>query len=95
MKIDVAILGATGYTGAELIRLPERDGPPRRKRPPESAMRALLGHSAAEVERELILVTLACCRGNRTHAAEILDIDRVTLHNRLKKYGWKRDATEV
>ena len=51
--------------------------------------------SLEEVERAHILRVLEECGGNQTHAAEILDIDRVTLHNRLKKYGWKRDATEV
>jgi DNA-binding protein Fis len=28
-------------------------------------------------------------------AAEMLDIDRVTLHNKLKKYGWKRVPAET
>jgi DNA-binding protein Fis len=32
------------------------------------------------------------CGGNQTHAAEVLGIDRVTLHNKLKKYGWSRHA---
>ena len=43
-----------------------------------------------DVERTHIFRVLEECRGNQTRAAEILDIDRVTLHNRLKKYGWKR-----
>ncbi len=43
-----------------------------------------------DVERAHIFRVLEECRGNQTRAAEILDIDRVTLHNRLKKYGWKR-----
>jgi DNA-binding protein Fis len=32
------------------------------------------------------------CGGNQSRAAEVLDIDRVTLHNKLKKYGWSRGA---
>lgn len=43
-----------------------------------------------EVERIHILEVLAICGGNQTAAADVLDIDRVTLHNKLKKYGWKR-----
>lgn len=45
-----------------------------------------------DVEREHILAVLQECKGNQTLAAEVLDIDRVTLHNKLKKYGWKREA---
>ena len=33
------------------------------------------------------------CGGNQTRAAERLDIDRVTLYNKLKKYGWKKTVT--
>ncbi len=46
--------------------------------------------SLDEIERAHILRVLEECGGNQTRAAEILDIDRVTLHNRLKKYGWTR-----
>jgi DNA-binding NtrC family response regulator len=43
-----------------------------------------------DVERAHILSVLEECNGNQTMAAEILNIDRVTLHNKLKKYGWKK-----
>ena len=43
-----------------------------------------------EAERLHILKVLEDCGGNQTRAAEALDIDRVTLHNKLKKYGWKK-----
>ena len=45
-----------------------------------------------DVERDHILAVLRDCKDNQTLAAEVLDIDRVTLHNKLKKYGWKREA---
>jgi two-component system, NtrC family, response regulator HydG len=45
-----------------------------------------------EVERAHILEVLELCKGNQTLAAQQLDIDRVTLHNKLKKYGWKKAA---
>jgi transcriptional regulator with PAS, ATPase and Fis domain len=48
-----------------------------------------------DIERAHILSVLENCNGNQTQAAEILDIDRVTLHNKLKKYGWKRAAAEA
>ncbi len=43
-----------------------------------------------EAERQHILRVLEECGGNQTRAAEALDIDRVTLYNKLKKYGWKK-----
>jgi two-component system response regulator HydG len=48
-----------------------------------------------DMEKLHILSVLEECRGNQTVAAEVLDIDRVTLHNKLKKYGWKRVTADV
>ncbi len=45
-----------------------------------------------DIEKTHILRTLEECGGNQTRAAEILDIDRVTLHHKLKKYGWSKSA---
>ncbi len=47
-----------------------------------------------DVERAHILHVLEECAGNQTRAAEMLDIDRVTLHHKLKRYGWSKAATE-
>jgi DNA-binding protein Fis len=35
------------------------------------------------------------CDGNQSQAARILGIDRVTLHHKLKRYGWKRETVGV
>jgi DNA-binding NtrC family response regulator len=51
------------------------------------AARALVGRTVADVERDLILETLTHCRGNRTHAADILGISIRTLRNRLNEYA--------
>jgi two-component system response regulator HydG len=48
------------------------------------------GKSLDEVERLHILRVLEECGGNQSRAAEVLDIDRVTLHHKLKRYGWSR-----
>jgi DNA-binding NtrC family response regulator len=48
-----------------------------------------------DIERAHILAVLEDCKGNQTLAAEVLDIDRVTLHNKLKKYGWKRVTADT
>jgi two-component system, NtrC family, response regulator HydG len=48
-----------------------------------------------DVERAHILKVLEECGGNQTRAAEALDIDRVTLYNKLKRYGWKKTPVET
>jgi len=45
-----------------------------------------------DIEKAHILKVLEESGWNQTRAAEILDIDRVTLHNKLKKYGWSRNT---
>jgi len=48
------------------------------------------GMALEEVERAHILEVVDLCGGNQSLAAQLLDIDRVTLHTKLKKYGWKK-----
>jgi two-component system response regulator HydG len=43
-----------------------------------------------DVEKAHILRVLQGCGWNQTRAATLLDIDRVTLHHKLKRYGWSR-----
>jgi two-component system response regulator HydG len=51
---------------------------------------SLGGKSLDEMERVHILRVLEECGGNQSRAADVLDIDRVTLHHKLKRYGWSR-----
>ena len=53
----------------------------------DTLRRILVGRTIADVERHLILDTLAHCFGNRTHAAKILGISIRTLRNKLKQYN--------
>jgi len=53
------------------------------------------GKKLEEMERAHILRVVEECGGNQSHAAEILDIDRVTLYHKLKKYGWTRTPVEM
>ena len=46
------------------------------------------------VEKPLIEMVLEHVSGNQTRAAGVLDIDRVTLHNKLKRYGWSKSSVE-
>jgi DNA-binding NtrC family response regulator len=48
-----------------------------------------------DMERVHILRVLEESGGNQSRAAEILDIDRVTLYHKLKKYGWTRTPVET
>src|SRR5690348_10638141 len=53
------------------------------------------GKTLEEVERAYILRVLDECGQNQSRAAEKLGIDRVTLHHKLKKYGWTRNSVET
>ncbi len=46
-----------------------------------------LGESLADVEKRHIAAVLEATDGNVTRAAEILEVDRVTVYNKIKKYG--------
>jgi len=47
-----------------------------------------------DMERAHILRVVEECGGNQSHAADVLDIDRVTLYHKLKKYGWTRASLD-
>ncbi len=52
----------------------------------------LVGVRLSDVERSLILATLAHCGGNRTQAARMLGVSLRTVRNKIKQYkeepGW-------
>ncbi|HET7707033.1 MAG TPA: sigma-54 dependent transcriptional regulator [Thermoanaerobaculia bacterium] len=48
------------------------------------------GRSLDDIEKAHILRVLEECSYNQTRTAEVLHIDRATLHNKLKRYGWAR-----
>jgi two-component system, NtrC family, response regulator HydG len=52
------------------------------------------GMSLAEMEKELIVKTLAETGGNRTRAAGVLGINRRTLQNKLKEYGLNTPSSD-
>ncbi len=51
--------------------------------------------SLDEIEKAHILRVLESCNWNRTRAADVLQIDRVTLHHKIKKYGWSKPTVET
>ena len=48
------------------------------------------GLTLEDVERAHILRVLEACDWNQTRAAKVLQIDRVTLYNKIKRYGFKK-----
>jgi transcriptional regulator with PAS, ATPase and Fis domain len=48
------------------------------------------GQSLEDIERAHILKVLEGCGWNQSMAARVLRIDRVTLYNKIKKYGFKK-----
>jgi len=52
-----------------------------------------VGTTVAEMERQLILVTLDSVKGHKEKAAELLGISAKTLYNRLREYG--REVSEA
>ncbi|WP_315701024.1 MULTISPECIES: helix-turn-helix domain-containing protein [unclassified Bradyrhizobium] len=56
-------------------------------RPANEVVPLLIGMPLSEVERELIVQTLARCHGNRTHAARLLGMPVRTLRNKIRIYA--------
>ena len=54
---------------------------------PGGSLTVPIGTALADVERQLILSTLAAQENNKTRAAQVLGISLKTLHNKLKAYA--------
>jgi DNA-binding NtrC family response regulator len=53
---------------------------------PNELIRLLIGSTVEEVERALVVHTLARCDGNRTQAARLLGLSVRTLRNKIRVY---------
>jgi DNA-binding NtrC family response regulator len=53
---------------------------------PNEIVPLLIGATVGEVERELVLQTLARCNGNRTRAARVLGLSVRTMRNKIRLY---------
>jgi DNA-binding NtrC family response regulator len=53
---------------------------------PNEFIRLLIGSTVEEVERALVVQTLARCDGNRTQAARVLGLSVRTLRNKIRVY---------
>jgi DNA-binding NtrC family response regulator len=54
---------------------------------PNEIVPLLIGSTVGEIERELVLQTLARCDGNRTRAARVLGLSVRTLRNKIRQYS--------
>jgi DNA-binding NtrC family response regulator len=54
---------------------------------PNEVVPLLIGATVDEIERELVLQTLARCDGNRTRAARVLAVSVRTLRNKIRQYS--------
>lgn len=54
---------------------------------PSEIVPLLIGATVDEVERELVLQTLARCDGNRTRASRVLGLSVRTLRNKIRIYA--------
>jgi len=70
--------------GPRHLSVKAETGPP----PPSAydASRAVPRGTLRELERRAIIQALEDCGGNRTHAAQLLDIDRSTLRRKIREY---------
>jgi DNA-binding NtrC family response regulator len=66
---------------------PTPEIPPQALQAPNEIVPLLIGSTVDEVERELVLQTLARCRGNRTRAARLLGLSVRTLRNKIRIYS--------
>jgi DNA-binding NtrC family response regulator len=76
----------------ESTQAPTRPDVPSRSAPPASAddaIRSLIGLPMDEVEKRLIVATLAHCGGNKSKAARQLQIGLKTMYRKLEAYGMK------
>ena len=67
-----------------VVRAPES---PAASLAPNEVVPLLIGSTVGEIERELVLQTLARCDGNRTRAARVLGVSVRTLRNKIRLYS--------
>jgi two-component system response regulator HydG len=81
----VVALSANGELDLSMV-------PTASEHPPTSAL--TLKQRVEAYEKGVVVETLQAARGNRTEAARLLGISRVTLHDKLHKYGLTKDPDE-
>ena len=78
------------YLGMDCVPVPEMPLSVSPTPSPHEIVPMLIGLTVEEIERELVLQTLARCHGNRTHAARVLGLSVRTMRNKIRLYGTDR-----
>ncbi|HVZ08661.1 sigma-54 interaction domain-containing protein [Rhodopila sp.] len=82
------VLAGGGLIDAAVLELPDQEaGMTPRPAPAAATARSFVAQSLGDMERDLILRTLAHTSGNRTHAAAMLGISIRALRNKLRDYA--------
>jgi DNA-binding NtrC family response regulator len=71
----------------QVFPAPSPEIPPSPSLAPNEVVPLLIGSTVGEIERELVLQTLARCDGNRTRAARVLGVSVRTLRNKIRQYS--------
>jgi len=94
--VERAFILASDRIGVEALPFAAGPGESAAERPAEvpaadgNGIWVPLGASLAEVEHDLIRLTLEHHGGDRTRTSQTLGISVRTLYNRIQKYGWSR-----
>ena len=75
------------YLGMDCVPVPEMPLSVSPIPSPHEIVPMLIGLTVEEIERELVLQTLARCHGNRTHAARVLGLSVRTMRNKIRQYA--------
>ena len=75
------------YLGVDCVSTPEIPLSDSQALSPHEIVPMLIGSTVEEIERELVLQTLARCHGNRTHAARVLGLSLRTMRNKVRRYA--------
>ena len=75
------------YLGVDCVYTPEIPLSESQTLSPHEIVPMLIGSTVEEIERELVLQTLARCHGNRTHAARVLGLSVRTMRNKVRRYA--------
>jgi Bacterial regulatory protein, Fis family len=82
---EANLIGSMPMTHASNATIPELSPSPLLA--PNEIVPLLIGSTVGEIERELVLQTLARCHGNRTRAARLLGMSVRTLRNKIRIYS--------
>jgi DNA-binding NtrC family response regulator len=77
-RVRLSAARETNRIGNSAGRAPEGNRP---------TLRSLIGQSLADIERDVIIATLVACSGNRTRAAEVLEISPRSLRSKLSEFA--------